>query len=137
MANDKKATVVSIFRICCTLHAICPIFDLLFDTHACRHYGTINLLSALTSEAVKYVLDSQSEEETWGVDSLDILLETWNVILGVLPFTFARNSIYIFVFSFLHNLIKCFFTITSSNFQCDMDYNRYFIQFYSSVINTK
>ncbi|KAG2537518.1 exportin-4-like isoform X1 [Panicum virgatum] len=56
----------------------------LFDNllKSIRHYGTINLLSALTSEAVKSVLDSQSEEETWGVDSLDILLETWNVILG-------------------------------------------------------
>ncbi|KAL6641078.1 hypothetical protein ACP70R_019259 [Stipagrostis hirtigluma subsp. patula] len=47
-----------------------------------RQYGTINLLSALTSEAVKSVLDNQSEEETWGSDALDILLETWNVILG-------------------------------------------------------
>jgi len=83
MTNEKKShSVVSIFRMCCTLHTICPIFYLLFDTHACRHYGTINLLSALTSEAVKSVLDSQSEEETWGIDSLDILLETWNVILG-------------------------------------------------------
>jgi hypothetical protein len=54
----------------------------------------------LTSEAVKSVLDSQSEEETWGVDSLDILLETWNVILGVLPLTFARNSIYMCAFLF-------------------------------------
>lgn len=47
-----------------------------------RQYGTINLLSALTSEAVKSVLDNQNEEETWGSDALDILLETWNVILG-------------------------------------------------------
>ena len=121
MANDKKATaVVSIFRICCTLHAICPIFDLLFNTHACRHYGTINLLSALTSEAVKSVLDSQSEEETWGVDSLDILLETWNVILGVLPLTFARNSIYIFCAFLLTQPHQMLIYNSSSKFQCDM-----------------
>ncbi|TVU30390.1 hypothetical protein EJB05_22006 [Eragrostis curvula] len=56
----------------------------LFDNllKSIRQYGTINLLSALTSEAVKSVLDNQSEEETWGSDALDILLETWNVILG-------------------------------------------------------
>ncbi|KAL6883263.1 hypothetical protein ACP4OV_010677 [Aristida adscensionis] len=56
----------------------------LFDNllKSIRHYGTINLLSALTSEAVKSVLDNQSEEDTWGSDALDILLETWNVILG-------------------------------------------------------
>lgn len=56
----------------------------LFDNllKSIRHYGTINLLSALTSEAVKSVLDNQNEEETWGSDALDILLETWNVILG-------------------------------------------------------
>uniref|UniRef100_A0A0E0EYW7 Exportin-4 n=1 Tax=Oryza meridionalis TaxID=40149 RepID=A0A0E0EYW7_9ORYZ len=47
-----------------------------------RNYGTINLLSALTSEAVKSFLDNQNEEETWGSEALDILLETWNVILG-------------------------------------------------------
>ncbi|GJM84806.1 hypothetical protein PR202_ga00512 [Eleusine coracana subsp. coracana] len=56
----------------------------LFDNllKSIRQYGTINLLSALTAEAVKSVLDNQSEEETWGSDALDILLETWNVILG-------------------------------------------------------
>uniref|UniRef100_A0A3B5YVF2 Exportin-4 n=1 Tax=Triticum aestivum TaxID=4565 RepID=A0A3B5YVF2_WHEAT len=56
----------------------------LFDNllKSIRQYGTINLLSALTSEAVKSVLDNQNEEETWGSDALDILLETWNVILG-------------------------------------------------------
>ncbi|XP_066370496.1 uncharacterized protein [Miscanthus floridulus] len=56
----------------------------LFDNllKSIRPYGTVNLLSALTSEAVKSVLNNQSEEETWGIDSLDILLETWNVILG-------------------------------------------------------
>ncbi|VAH16315.1 unnamed protein product [Triticum turgidum subsp. durum] len=58
----------------------------LFDNllKSIRQYGTINLLSALTSEAVKSVLDNQNEEETWGSDALDILLETWNVILGKL-----------------------------------------------------
>ncbi|KAE8791479.1 exportin-4 [Hordeum vulgare] len=56
----------------------------LFDNllKSIRQYGTVNLLSALTSEAVKSVLDNQNEEETWGSDALDILLETWNVILG-------------------------------------------------------
>ena len=88
--------------------------------HVCRPYGTVNLLSALTSEAVKSVLNNQSEEETWGIDSLDILLETWNVILGVLPLTFAPNWKYVCVLPFLHNLIKRLFAIISSKFQYDM-----------------
>ncbi|KAG8088719.1 hypothetical protein GUJ93_ZPchr0010g10091 [Zizania palustris] len=56
----------------------------LFDNllKSIRHYGTINLLSALTSEAAKSFLDNQNEEETWGSDALDISLEIWNVILG-------------------------------------------------------
>uniref|UniRef100_A0A0E0R0D5 Exportin-4 n=1 Tax=Oryza rufipogon TaxID=4529 RepID=A0A0E0R0D5_ORYRU len=58
----------------------CSLFDNLLKST--RNYGTINLLSALTSEAVKSFLDNQNEEETWGSESLDILLETWNVILG-------------------------------------------------------
>lgn len=86
---------------------------------ASRHYGTINLLSALTSEAVKSVLVNQSEEETWGVDSLDILLETWNVILGVLPLTFAQNSMCVYALSLLHNLTKCLFTTSNSKLHCD------------------
>lgn len=72
------------------LYTSLPLFLQYSLCFACRHYGTINLLSALTSEAVKSVLVNQSEEETWGVDSLDILLETWNVILGVLPLSFAQ-----------------------------------------------
>ncbi|ONM05869.1 exportin-4 isoform X4 [Zea mays] len=69
-------------------HALLSIASLttgsLFDNllKSIRPYGTVNLLSALTSEAVKSVLNNQSEEETWGIDSLDILLETWNVLLG-------------------------------------------------------
>ncbi|XP_051186487.1 uncharacterized protein [Lolium perenne] len=69
-------------------HALLSVASLtnssLFDNllKSIRQYGTINLLSALTSEAVKSVLDNQNEEETWGSDALDILLETWNVILG-------------------------------------------------------
>uniref|UniRef100_A0A0D3HEQ3 Exportin-4 n=1 Tax=Oryza barthii TaxID=65489 RepID=A0A0D3HEQ3_9ORYZ len=58
----------------------CSLFDNLLKST--RNYGTINLLSALTSEAVKSFLDNQNEEETWGSEALDILLETWNVILG-------------------------------------------------------
>uniref|UniRef100_A0A0D9XKK9 Exportin-1 C-terminal domain-containing protein n=1 Tax=Leersia perrieri TaxID=77586 RepID=A0A0D9XKK9_9ORYZ len=58
----------------------CSLFDNLLKSM--RHYGTINLLSALTSEAVKSFLDNQNEEETWGSEALDILLETWSVILG-------------------------------------------------------
>jgi hypothetical protein len=65
--------------------------------HVCRQYGTINLLSALTSEAVKSVLDNQSEEETWGADALDILLETWNAILVVL---------WILIFSYSINILS-------------------------------
>ncbi|PWZ52067.1 Phosphoenolpyruvate carboxylase 1 [Zea mays] len=70
-------------------HALLSIASLttgsLFDNllKSIRPYGTVNLLSALTSEAVKSVLNNQSEEETWGIDSLDILLETWNVLLGI------------------------------------------------------
>lgn len=82
----------------------------------CRPYGTVNLLSALTSEAVKSVLNNQSEEETWGIDSLDILLETWNVLLGVLPLTFAPNLKYVCVLPFLCNLIKDLFAIIRSKF---------------------
>lgn len=35
----------------------------------------------MTSEAVKSVLDNQNEEEAWGSDAFDILLQTWNVIM--------------------------------------------------------
>ncbi|KAL5225000.1 hypothetical protein ABZP36_011639 [Zizania latifolia] len=68
-------------------HALLSIASLttssLFDNllKSIRHYGTINLLSALTSEAVKSFLDNQNEE-TWVSDALDISLEIWNVILG-------------------------------------------------------
>jgi hypothetical protein len=74
----------------------CSLFDNLLKST--RNYGTINLLSALTSEAVKSFLDNQNEEETWGSESLDILLETWNVILGVLYLSFVSSLIYKCVF---------------------------------------
>ncbi|KAJ3682348.1 hypothetical protein LUZ60_014921 [Juncus effusus] len=56
----------------------------LFDNllKSIRQYGTIHILAALTCEVVKSLMDNQTEEETWVEESLDILLETWNVILG-------------------------------------------------------
>uniref|UniRef100_A0A0E0BBQ0 Exportin-4 n=1 Tax=Oryza glumipatula TaxID=40148 RepID=A0A0E0BBQ0_9ORYZ len=69
----------------------CSLFDNLLKST--RNYGTINLLSALTSEAVKSFLDNQNEEETWGSEALDILLETWNVILGDVDFEKSPMSV--------------------------------------------
>uniref|UniRef100_J3N3E7 Exportin-4 n=1 Tax=Oryza brachyantha TaxID=4533 RepID=J3N3E7_ORYBR len=74
----------------------CSLFNNLLKSM--RHYGTINLLSALTSVAVKSSLDNQNEEETWGSEALDILLETWNVILGVLYPSCISCLIYTCVF---------------------------------------
>lgn len=48
-----------------------------------RPYGTLHLLSFLTSEVVKADVVRNDEEETWPSEVLDILLETWSVILGV------------------------------------------------------
>ncbi|KAF3328040.1 Exportin-4 [Carex littledalei] len=55
----------------------------LFDNilKSLRPYGTVHLLSALTCEVVKSLMNFRREEETWVEESLDILLETWNVIL--------------------------------------------------------
>nr|CAD1836168.1 unnamed protein product [Ananas comosus var. bracteatus] len=57
---------------------------MLFDNllTSLRPYGTIHVLSSLTSEVVKILTVNQDEEETWSADALDILLETWSVTLG-------------------------------------------------------
>lgn len=47
-----------------------------------RSYGTLHLLSILTCEVVKADVARNDEEETWASDVLDLLLETWSVILG-------------------------------------------------------
>ncbi|XP_073000684.1 uncharacterized protein [Typha latifolia] len=59
---------------------ITPLFDDLLKS--VRPYGTIHLLSTLTSEVVKALTVSRDEEGTWASEALDILLETWSVVLG-------------------------------------------------------
>ncbi|XP_020259813.1 exportin-4 isoform X1 [Asparagus officinalis] len=56
----------------------------LFDNllRSLRSYGTLHLLSIMTCEVVKADVARSSEEETWTAEALDILLETWSVILG-------------------------------------------------------
>lgn len=56
----------------------------LFDNllRSFRPYGTLHLLSILTCEVVKADVSRNDEEETWTSEALDILLETWSVILG-------------------------------------------------------
>lgn len=49
-------------------------------------------MSALTCEVVKSLMNFRREEETWVEESLDILLETWNVILEVFYVPFATST---------------------------------------------
>ncbi|CAA6673264.1 unnamed protein product [Spirodela intermedia] len=56
---------------------------LLFDNllRPIRSYGTLQFLSALTCEIIQAHGVGNNEEDTWCSDALDILLETWNVLL--------------------------------------------------------
>lgn len=49
-----------------------------------RSYGTLQFLSALTCEIIQAHGVGNNEEDTWCSDALDILLETWNILLKVL-----------------------------------------------------
>lgn len=57
---------------------------MLFDSllRSFRPFGTLRFLSTLTCEVVKAHTVIHDEEETWASEALDILLETWSVILG-------------------------------------------------------
>ncbi|XP_042439551.1 exportin-4-like isoform X2 [Zingiber officinale] len=56
----------------------------LFDNllRSLRPFGTIQLLSALTSEIVKTHVRRTDVDQTWTSEALDILLEIWTLILG-------------------------------------------------------
>ncbi|XP_042432685.1 exportin-4-like [Zingiber officinale] len=56
----------------------------LFDNllRSLRPFGTIQLLSALTSEIVKTHVRRTDDDQTWTSEALDILLEIWTLILG-------------------------------------------------------
>jgi hypothetical protein len=51
----------------------------------CRSVGTLSLLASLTREIIKASDPADSEEETWTSKALDILLDTWTVLLQVIP----------------------------------------------------
>uniref|UniRef100_A0A1D1XQV5 Exportin-4 n=1 Tax=Anthurium amnicola TaxID=1678845 RepID=A0A1D1XQV5_9ARAE len=57
-----------------------PLFDNLLKS--IRSYGTLGFLSTLTCEIIKALEVGNNEEETWCSDASDILLETWNILLG-------------------------------------------------------
>lgn len=87
---------------------------MLFDNllRSLRPFGTLHLLSTLTGEVVKANAMDYNEEETWTSEALDILLETWSVILGradtdnntlsVEGLTAAANLFNVIVESHLH-----------------------------------
>lgn len=49
----------------------------------CRPVGTLNLLASLTCEIIKASGAQNNEEETWTGEALDILLDSWTVLLQV------------------------------------------------------
>ncbi|XP_058101583.1 uncharacterized protein LOC131245863 isoform X3 [Magnolia sinica] len=65
------------------------VFDNLLKS--IRPFGTISLLSALTCVVVRANAANDNEEETWNSDALDILLDTWNVLLE--PTDLGKNSL--------------------------------------------
>lgn len=48
-----------------------------------RSIGTLSLLASLTREVIKAREQNGKEEDTWAVEALDILLDTWTVLLQV------------------------------------------------------
>lgn len=48
-----------------------------------RSVGTLSLLASLTREVIKAREQNGKEEDTWAVEALDILLDTWTVLLQV------------------------------------------------------
>lgn len=48
-----------------------------------RSLGTLSLLASLTREVIKAREHNGKEEDTWAVEALDILLDTWTVLLQV------------------------------------------------------
>jgi hypothetical protein len=48
-----------------------------------RSLGTLSLLASLTREVIKAREQNGKEEDTWAVEALDILLDTWTVLLQV------------------------------------------------------
>lgn len=49
----------------------------------CRSVGTLSLLASLTREVIKAGDLNGKEEDTWAGEALDILLDTWTVLLQV------------------------------------------------------
>ncbi|KAL3681977.1 hypothetical protein R1sor_024933 [Riccia sorocarpa] len=56
------------------------VFDQLLRVGA-RPVGTLNLLASLTCEIIKASRSQGSEEDTWANEALDILLDSWTVLL--------------------------------------------------------
>ncbi|KAL5998716.1 hypothetical protein ACLOJK_009661 [Asimina triloba] len=54
-------------------------------------FGTVSLLSALTREVIRANAANNNEEETWSSEALDILLDTWNVLLE--PTCHGKNTL--------------------------------------------
>jgi hypothetical protein len=52
-----------------------------------RSVGTLSLLASLTREIIKASDPADSEEETWTSKALDILLDTWTVLLQPADFS--------------------------------------------------
>ncbi|XP_020531043.1 exportin-4 isoform X2 [Amborella trichopoda] len=55
------------------------LFDRLLKS--LRPFGTLSLLSLLTCEVMKAHAANKDEEETWASEAINILLDTWNVLL--------------------------------------------------------
>lgn len=49
----------------------------------CRSLGTLSLLASLTREVIKAREQNGKEDDTWAVEALDILFDTWTVLLQV------------------------------------------------------
>ncbi|KAF3796350.1 Exportin-4 [Nymphaea thermarum] len=64
------------------------VFDKLLKS--LRPYGTLTLLSGLTCEAIKARSSASDEEETWGVEAFDILMDIWTVLLE--PTELSKNT---------------------------------------------
>eukprot|EP01018_Ginkgo_biloba_P030182 Gb_04408 [translate_table: standard] len=56
------------------------VFDQLLKDFS-RPLSTLHLLSSLTCEVIKVNVGDHDEEDTWNAEALDILLETWTVLL--------------------------------------------------------
>ncbi|CAM6129712.1 unnamed protein product [Calypogeia fissa] len=71
-------------------------FDQLLRSNA-RSVGTLNLLASLTCEIIKASVAEGSDEETWTSEALDILLDSWTVLLQPADFSkripFPSNGI--------------------------------------------